>query len=123
MEQGATLIPLRELFTRKRCGRYKFRQIEMGNILKKGKDYGEIFSSTIPGDGIRWFFSLAVTCGKVVKGWDATTGYLQTEQRIPIYAYLPSHHGFAELEFEELGTLRLHLIEVLRSKGCKASRT
>jgi hypothetical protein len=117
MEQGATLIPLGELFTRKRCGRYKFRQIAMGNILKKGKDYGETFSSTIPGDGIRWFFSLAVTCGKVVKGWDATTGYLQTLQRIPIYAYLPSHHGFAELEFEELGTLRLHLMEVLKEQG------
>ncbi len=89
----------------------------MGNMLKKGRDYGETFSSTISGDGIRWFFSLAVTCGKVVRGWDATTGYLQSEQRVPIYAYLPSHHGFAELEFEELGTLRLHLMQVLKEQG------
>ncbi len=117
MERGATIIPLGELFTRKRCGKYKFRQIAMGNMLKKGRDYGETFSSTISGDGIRWFFSLAVTCGKVMKGWDATTGYLQSEQRVPIYAYLPSHHGFADLEFEELGTLRLHLMQVLKEQG------
>jgi hypothetical protein len=117
MERGATIIPLGELFTRKRCGKYKFRQIAMGNMLKKGRDYGETFSSTISGDGLRWFFSLAVTCGKEVKGWDATTGYLQSEQRVPIYAYLPSYHGFAELSFEALGTLRLHLMTVLKEQG------
>jgi hypothetical protein len=117
MEKGATIIPLGELFTRKRCGKYKFRQIAMGNMLKKGRDYGETFSSTISGDGLRWFFSLAVTCGKEVKGWDATTGYLQTQQRVPIYAYLPSHHGFSELEFEALGTFRLHLMTVLKEQG------
>jgi hypothetical protein len=122
MERGATIIPLGELFTRKRCGKYKFRQIAMGNMLKKGRDYGETFSSTISGDGLRWFFSLAVTCGKVVKGWDATTGYLQSEQRVPIYAYLPSHHGFAELSFEALGTLRLHLMTVLKEEGIQGIR-
>ena len=122
MERGATIIPLGELFTRKRCGKYKFRQIAMGNMLKKGRDYGETFSSTISGDGLRWFFSLAVTCGKVVKGWDATTGYLQSEQRVPIYAYLPSHHGFAELPFEALGTLRLHLMTVLKEDGIQGIR-
>jgi hypothetical protein len=47
MVQGATIIPLGELFTRKRCGKYKFRQIAMVNMLKKGRDYGETFSSTI----------------------------------------------------------------------------
>jgi hypothetical protein len=94
----------------------------MGNMLKKGRDYGETFSSTISGDGLRWFFSLAVTCGKKIKGWDATTGYLQSEQRIPIYAYLPSHHGFAELSFEELGTLRLHLMEVMKDQGMQGIR-
>jgi len=55
----------------------------------------------------------------LLKGWDATTGYLQSEQRIPIYAYLPSHHGFADLEFEELGTLRLHLMQVLKEQGVR----
>jgi hypothetical protein len=122
MERGATIIPLGELFSRKRCGKYKFRQIAMGKMLKKGRDYGETFSSTISGDGLRWFFSLAVTCGKVVKGWDATTGYLQSEQRVPIYAYLPSHHGFAELSFEALGTLRLHLITVQKEEGIQGIR-
>ena len=80
------------------------------------------FSSTVSGDGLRWFFSLAVTCGKVVKGWDATTGYLQSEQRVPIYAYLPSHHGFAEMPFEALGTLRLHLMTVLKEDGIQGIR-
>jgi hypothetical protein len=94
----------------------------MGSMLKKGRDYVETFSSTISGDGLRWFFSLAVTCGKKIKGWDATTGYLQSEQRIPIYAYLPSHHGFAEQSFEELGTLRLHLMEVLKDQGMQGIR-
>jgi hypothetical protein len=58
----------------------------------------------------------------VVKGWDATTGYLQSEQRVPIYAYLPSHHGFAELSFEALGTLRLHLMTVLKEEGIQGIR-
>jgi hypothetical protein len=64
MEKGETIIPLGELFTRKRCGKYKFRQIAMGNMLNKGRGYGESFSSTISGDGLHWFLSLAVTCGK-----------------------------------------------------------
>jgi hypothetical protein len=82
MERGVTLIPLGELFSRKRNGKFKFRQIAMGNMLKPGRDYGETFSTTISGDGLRWFFSLASTCGKKVYGWDATTGYLQAEQRV-----------------------------------------
>ena len=57
-----------------------------------------------------------------MKGWDATTGYLQSEQRVPIYAYLPSHHGFAELSFEALGTLRLHLMTVLKEEGIQGIR-
>jgi hypothetical protein len=67
---------------------------------------------------------MAVTFGgKKIKGWDATTGYLQSEQkRIPLYAYLPSHHGFAELSFEELGTLRLHLMEVRKDQGMQGIR-
>jgi hypothetical protein len=37
MEKGAAIVPLMgELFTRKRCEQYKFRQIAMGNMLKKG---------------------------------------------------------------------------------------
>ncbi len=36
---GASVIPLGELFTIKRSGKYKFRQIALGNMLKQGKDY------------------------------------------------------------------------------------
>jgi hypothetical protein len=91
IEKGASVIPLGELFTIKRNGKYKFRQIALGNLLKEGKDYAETFASTISGDGIRWFYAIASFCGRKIYGWDAKTGYLQTEQRVPylrIYAYL-----------------------------------
>jgi hypothetical protein len=89
----------------------------MGNLMKEGRDYGETFSSTVSGDGIRWFFALAAVCGYEVRGWDATTGYLQVEQRVPIYAYLPSHHGFSNLSFEALAELRTTLLETLKEDG------
>ena len=117
MLRGATIIPLGELFTIKRTGKHKFRQIAMGNLMKEGRDYGETFSSTVSGDGIRWFFALAAVCGYEVRGWDATTGYLQVEQRVPIYAYLPSHHGFSDLSFEALAELRMTLLEILKEEG------
>ena len=117
MARGASIIPLGELFSVKRNGKKKFRQYAMGNLLKEGKDFGETFSSTVSGDGLRWFCSLAVTCAKTIKGWDAQTGYLQCEQRIPVYAYLPSHHGFSDLPFEQLGPLRLQLMGILKEDG------
>ncbi len=112
MESGASVIPLGELFSVKRNGKKKFRQYAMGNLLKEGKDFGETFSSTVSGDGLRWFCSLAVTCRKEIRGWDAQTGYLQCEQRVAVYSYLPSHHGLSDLTFEQLGPLRLQLMEV-----------
>ena len=33
MLKGATIIPLGELFTIKRTGKHKFRQIAMGNLI------------------------------------------------------------------------------------------
>jgi hypothetical protein len=54
-----------------------------------------------------------------VRGWDATTGYLQTKQRVPVYAYLPSHFGYSNLEYEELGKLRAKLILILKAEGMK----
>jgi hypothetical protein len=117
MARGASIIPLGELSSVKRNGKKKFRQYAMGNLLKEGKDFGETFSSTVSGDGLRWFCSLAVTCSKTIKGWDAQTGYLQCEQRIPVYAYLPSHHGFSDLPFEQLGPLRLQLMGILKDEG------
>ncbi len=91
--------------------------IPLGNLLREGKDFGETFSSTVSGVGLRWFCSLAVTCAKMIKGSDAQTGYLQCEQRIPVYAYLPSRHGFSDLPFEQLGLLCLQLMGILKDEG------
>jgi hypothetical protein len=44
IQKGASVIPLEELFTIKRSGKYKFRQIALGNLLKEEKDYGETFA-------------------------------------------------------------------------------
>jgi hypothetical protein len=117
MERGASIIPLGELYTIKRNGQHKFRQYAMRNLLKAGKDYGDTFASTVTGDGLRWFCALAAACNKRTKGWDATTGYLQTKQRIKIYAYLPSHHGFSDMEFEELAEFRKRLLKLKKDKG------
>ncbi len=68
---------------------------------------------------MRWFCSLGASCGKEIRGWDATTGYLQTVQRVPVYAYLPSHHGYSDLEYEDLAKFRMQLLEVLKSDGMK----
>ncbi len=108
------MIPLGELFTIKRNGKYKFRQIALGNLLKEGKDYAETFASTISGDGIRWFCALAASCGRKIYCWDAKTGYLQTEQRVPIYAYLLSHHGYSNLTFEQLAEFRTQMLKVFK---------
>jgi hypothetical protein len=80
MERGASIIPLGDLFSVKRNGKYKFRQYALSNMLKEGRDYGETFSSTVSGDGLRWFCALACSSKKEIRGWDATTGYLQTKQ-------------------------------------------
>jgi hypothetical protein len=53
MARGASIIPLGELFSVKRNGKKKFRQYAMGNLLKEGKYFGETFSSTVSGDGLR----------------------------------------------------------------------
>jgi hypothetical protein len=119
MERGASIIPLGELYTIKRNGQHKFRQYAMGNFLKTGKDYGDTFSSTVSGDGLRWFCALAAACNRRIRGWDATTGYLQTKQRIKIYAYLPSHYGYSDLEFEDLAEFRKQLLEIKKTQGIK----
>jgi len=120
MERGASLIPLGELFSIKRSGKHKFRQYALGNLLKEGKDFGETFSSTVSGDGLRWFCSLACSCKKVIRGWDATTGYLQTQQRVNVYAFLPSHSGYSDLSFEALAPFRMQLKRMERDGGVKS---
>ncbi len=75
---SAKVIPLGELYTIKRDGRYKFRQYFMGNLLRPGLDFEDSNSTTISSTGITVFFSLATTSQKVVHGYDAICGYLQT---------------------------------------------
>ncbi len=60
---------------------------------------------------------VAATCGMPVKGWDATTGYLQTKQRVPVYAYIPSRYGYSNLEYKSLGLFTSKLIEILKVDG------
>jgi hypothetical protein len=120
MEKGASIIPLGELYSIKRSGKHKFRQYALGNLLKEGKDFGKTFSSTVSGDGLRWFCSLACSCRKEIRGWDATTGYLQTQQRVNVYAYLPSHSGYSDLSFEALAPFRMQLNEMEREGGVKS---
>jgi hypothetical protein len=50
-------------------------------------------------------------------GWDAITGYLQTSQRVSVYAFLPSHYGYSDLPFEELAILRAQLLKILEDEG------
>ena len=73
---GASIVPLGELYTRKRDLQYKFRQYLMGNLLKRGKDFYETYSNTVSWDGIRWCASVACATGKEVCGLDVVTGFL-----------------------------------------------
>jgi hypothetical protein len=86
---SAKVIPLGELYTIKRDGRYKFRQYLMGNLLRPGLNFEDSYSTTISSTGITVFFSLATTSQKVVNGYDAICGYLQTKEQFDIYVYLP----------------------------------
>ena len=117
IKSGARCIPLGELFTIKRDGRKKFRQIAFGSMLRPGKDFGETFASTVSADGMRWFFALACFCNLQIYGWDATVGYLQAKLDVPVYAYLLSHHEYSELPMEELAVFRKNLLELVQNEG------
>jgi hypothetical protein len=114
---NAKVVPLGELYTVKRDGRYKFRQYLMGNLLRKGVDYGETFSTTVSNSGILVFFSLATTCEQEVWGWDAVCGYLQCKEQYEIYAFLPTHHDYSSLEYEEIALLRQQFLDLVQSEG------
>ena len=68
MKPGSRCIPLGELFSIKRDGRYKFRQIAFGNMLRPEKDFGDTFASTVSADGMRWFFALACSTNLQIFG-------------------------------------------------------
>ena len=114
---GASIVPLGELFTRKRDLSFKFRQYLMGNLLKKGKDYDETFSSCISWDGIRWCAAVACATGKEIHGLDAVTGFLQAKEQFDLYAFLPSHGQYSALSFEELASLRKKLLDLVKKDG------
>ena len=113
----AKVVPLGELYSIKRDGRYKFRQYLMGNLLREGVDFGNTFSTTVSSSGLCTFYSLATTCGKEVHGWDAVCGYLQVKEQYDIYSYLPSHYGYSDLEYEELGKLRQSFLKMVQDEG------
>jgi hypothetical protein len=114
---GSSIVPLGELYTRKRDGAFKFRQYLMGNLLKQGKDYDETFSSCISWDGIRWFAAVACVTGKMIKGLDAVTGFLQAKEQFDLYAFLPSHAKYSDLSLEELASIRLNLLKLVEKEG------
>ncbi len=113
----ANIIPLGELYTIKRNGTYKFRQYLMGNLLRPGIDSQDNYSTTISSTGTTLFFSLATTSGKMVHGWDAVCGYLQTKEQFDIYCYLPSHEGYSNLEYEGIAELRKTFLRLHEKEG------
>jgi len=114
---GASIVPLGELYTRKRDLQYKFRQYLMGNLLKRGKDFYETYSNTVSWDGIRWCASVACATGKEIYGLDAVTGFLQASEKFDLYAFLPSHGQYSSLSYEDLAVLRLQLLKMVEKEG------
>ena len=114
---GASIVPLGELYTRKRDDSYKFRQYLLGNLLKRGKDFTETFSSTVSWDGIRWCASVACATNKQIYGLDAVTGFLQASEQMDLYAYLPSHGEYSSMSYEELALFRAKLLDMVEKEG------
>ena len=108
------------MYSIKRDGRYKYRQIAYGNLLRKGVDYKFTFSTTIGADALRWFLSVACACGKRIRGLDISTAYLTADQRIPLFCYKPSHADFSGMSMEELAVLRSQLQEIVKRDGMGA---
>jgi hypothetical protein len=114
---GASIVPLGELYTRKRDESYKFRQYLMGNLLRKGKDFDETFSYCVSWDGIRWSASVACAMSKQIRGLDAVTGFLQAREQYDLYVFLPSHGSYSSMTYEELAVLRMNLLELVKKGG------
>jgi hypothetical protein len=114
---GSSIVPLGELFTRKRDLSFKFRQYLMGNLLKKGKDFDETFSSCISWDGIRWCAAVATATDKLIYGLDAVTGFLQAKEQFDLYAFLPSHGNYSSLSYEQLAKVREDLLKLVTKEG------
>jgi hypothetical protein len=121
----AKIVPLGELYSIKRDGTYKFRQYLMGNLLREGIDYDNNFSTTISSTGITVFYSMATTSSKPVGGWDAVAGYLQTTEQFDIFAFLPTHADYSNLECEGIAILRHSFLKIVKTddRGHQKIRT
>ena len=115
--RNAKVVPLGELYTIKRDGTHKFRQYLMGNLLREGVDFGETFSTTVSNTGICLFYSLATSCDKEVWGWDAICGYLQCKEQYDVFAFLPSHHEYSSLEYEDIALMRKEFLRLVEDRG------
>lgn len=115
------LIRIGELYTRKRCGKPKFRPYAMGNLLTPNKDYYQTFSGTVTADTIRFFFSLATAMRQTVYQADARNAYLQSdEQQIPIYCYKPTYWDYVHMTIEELMKVRVQMLKLYEAGGLSA---
>ena len=113
----AKIVPLGELYSVKRDGTYKYRQYLMGNLLREGIDYENNFSTTISNTGITVFFAMATTSAKPVGGWDAVAGYLQTTEQFDIFAFLPTHADYSNLQYEDIAKLRHSFLKIMETDG------
>ena len=117
---GAVIIPLGELFTIKRDGTFKYRQIGLGNVIRKGVSLLYTFSTTIGAAALRWFHALECACGVKSRGMDAVCGYLQAKPRAEIYAYKPSCADYCKLNVEQIAALHKHLRKIAAQGGDRA---
>ena len=116
------ILDLAELFSIKRCGRYKLRLIALGNILRQGIDFKETFAPTVSADGLRWFLSMACAAGMKIKGGDISTAYLTGKQRTNLSAFIPSFGELHRMSWEELERMRADLLKMEEREGVQAIR-
>jgi hypothetical protein len=86
-------------------------------LLREGIDYDNNFSTTISSTGITVFFAMATTSSKPVGGWDAVAGYLQTTEQFDIFAFLPTHADYSNLEYEDIAKLRHSFLQIMKTDG------
>ena len=116
VEDGATILGLEELYLIKRNGKYKHRCYARGDRMKP-KDYLDTRSHTVASETMRFCFSLAAACKRLVKQGDVVTAYLQSEQRKPMYSYKPSYADYLDADSDDLSTLRQGVLQTLKSHG------
>ena len=117
MEPGAVCVDVTEVFEKKHDGRFKLRTALRGDQMRKDIDYQNTFSATVAADSIRLFFCLAAQLGKLVKSLDVKQAYLQADQNIPLYAFLPSYIDLVDLNEEQLLKVRREMLALMERQG------